>query len=178
MNKTSIKKICMGALFAAFIAALSQVAIPTPIGVSVTLQTFAIAVTAFLLGIKTGSMAVLIYLFIGAAGAPVFAGFSGGITVILGPTGGFILGFPLYCLILGFTLYVNKILFKIYLCAAALFVLYIFGTAQFVIVTHSSLLTAIAAFSLYFIKDALVLTLAYFLCVRIRPSVFKFIQSK
>lgn len=178
MNKVNIKKTCMAALFAAVIAALSQVAIPTPIGVSVTMQTFAIAVTAFLLGIKVGVAATLCYIFIGAAGAPVFTGFSGGIAVVLGPTGGFIIAFPIFCLILGFVFYVNKAWVKISLCALSLIILYLFGTVQFVLVTHNAVKTALSAFSLYFIKDALILAGAYFLCVRIRPKILRFIQSK
>ena len=92
-SKVNIKKICVTAVFTAVIAALSQIAVPTPVGVSVTLQTFAIALTAFLLDTKCAVAATLCYVALGAAGAPVFTGFAGGAGVLLGASGGFIFGF-------------------------------------------------------------------------------------
>ena len=58
-----------------------------------TLQTFAVFLAVGVLGGKRGSLAVLIYILLGAVGIPVFAGFSGGIGVLLGNTGGYIVGF-------------------------------------------------------------------------------------
>jgi biotin transport system substrate-specific component len=58
-----------------------------------TLQTMALLFVAFTLGPNRGALAVLCYLLEGIAGAPVFAGFSSGIHVILGPRGGYLLGF-------------------------------------------------------------------------------------
>ena len=74
------------AVFAVLIAICSWISIPTT--VPFTLQTFAV-----LLGGKRGSMAVLIYILLGAVGIPVFAGFSGGFGILLGQTGGYIVGF-------------------------------------------------------------------------------------
>ena len=68
--------------------------ISVPLGdQAVSLQTFAIFLTLGLLGGKRGSATVAVYLLLGAAGAPVFAGFRGGFGVLLGPTGGFLWGF-------------------------------------------------------------------------------------
>ena len=80
-------------MFAAVIAVLAQIAIPLPSGVPVTLQTFAVALTAVVLGARLGSLSTLIYILLGAAGAPVFTGFYGGLGAIVGKTGGFIWGF-------------------------------------------------------------------------------------
>lgn len=178
MNKAGIKKICLVAVFAAIIAALAQIAIPTPLGVSLTLQTFAIALAAFLLGAKLGAAATISYIALGAAGAPVFAGFSSGLGVVLGPSGGFIFAFPVFAAVLSFAVYVNKIVAKIAICISALIILYLAGIIQFIIVSGSSVKVAIVTFALYFVKDALVLTAAYFLCGRIRKSIAAFMQSK
>ena len=62
-------------------------------GVGMTFQTFAIALAGYTLGVKKGGAAVLVYMALGAVGVPVFSGFQGGLGVLLGPTGGFILGF-------------------------------------------------------------------------------------
>ncbi len=76
---------------AALIAICSWISIPTT--VPFTLQTFGVFVAVGLLGGKRGTLAVLVYMLLGALGVPVFAGFSGGLGVLLGSTGGYILGF-------------------------------------------------------------------------------------
>lgn len=79
------------ALFAVLIAICAWISVPTT--VPFTLQTFGIFLTVGLLGGKRGSMAVLVYILLGAAGIPVFSGFTGGIGRLLGSTGGYIVGF-------------------------------------------------------------------------------------
>ena len=175
MNK--IKSVTVTALFTALIAALSQVAIPTPIGVSVTLQTFAIALTAFLIGFKSVA-ATLCYILIGALGVPVFAGFSGGVGVLTGPTGGFLFAFPLFSAGLSLLVYVNQNTLKIFMGLLSLTVLYIGGILQFCLVTGNSLKTAVIAFCSYFAKDVLTILLAYLLGRRIGPTLAKFIHPK
>lgn len=69
------------ALFAAITAVLSQIAIPMPTNVPVTLQTFAVALCGFCLGSKKGTAAILVYILLGAVGIPVFTGFKGGLRV-------------------------------------------------------------------------------------------------
>ena len=61
--------------------------------VPVTLQTFAVFLTVLLLGGFRGTIAILVYIMMGGIGIPVFAGFSGGLSTLAGPTGGYIVGF-------------------------------------------------------------------------------------
>lgn len=86
------------AVSAALMAICSWISIPTV--VPFTLQTFAVFLTVGLLGGKRGTAAVVIYLLLGAIGIPVFSGFSGGLHVILGNTGGYLIGFVLSALIM------------------------------------------------------------------------------
>ena len=79
--------------FAIVIAIGSWISIPTMI--PFTLQTFAVFITVGILGGKRGAAAVSLYILLGVVGIPVFAGFKGGIGVLLGNTGGYILGFLL-----------------------------------------------------------------------------------
>lgn len=79
------------AVFAVLIAICSWISIPTV--VPFTLQTFAVFLAVGVLGGKRGTAAVLLYILLGAVGIPVFAGFSAGMGVILGNTGGYIVGF-------------------------------------------------------------------------------------
>ena len=82
----------------ALTAVCAWISIPGP--VPFTLQTFAVFLAPGLLGGRLGAAAVGGYLLLGAFGLPVFAGFSGGIGALLGPTGGFLLGFLLTALVM------------------------------------------------------------------------------
>ena len=81
------------ALCAVLIAVCSWISIPAP--VPFTLQTFAVFLVLGILGGRRGTVSILVYILTGLIGAPVFSGFKGGPAVILGPTGGYIVGFLL-----------------------------------------------------------------------------------
>ena len=86
------------AMFAIIIAICSWISVPAT--VPFTLQTFGVFVTVGVLGGKRGSLSVLVYLLLGVIGVPVFAGFSGGLGVLLGSTGGYIIGLLFSALIM------------------------------------------------------------------------------
>ena len=79
-------------LFTAVLAICAWISVPMGDTV-ITLQTFGIFLTLGLLGGKRGTVTVLVYLLLGAIGAPVFSGFRGGLGALLGTTGGYIFGF-------------------------------------------------------------------------------------
>ncbi len=90
----------------ALMAISAQIAVPaSPVwGVPITLQTLAIPLLVALLGRRLGTAAVVAYLAEGALGLPVFQGFAGGLLKFAGPTGGYLIGFPLAAWLVG-TLY-------------------------------------------------------------------------
>ncbi|AEV16155.1 MAG: biotin transporter BioY [Thermus sp.] len=78
------------------VALTAQVALPLPFTpVPITLQTLGVLLVGAALGSRLGFLALTAYLLEGAMGLPVFAGGTGGLAKILGPTGGFLLAFPL-----------------------------------------------------------------------------------
>ena len=86
--------------FAALISVSSPISIP--IGpVPITLQVFIVYLALALLGPRWGGLSMVIYLFLGLAGLPVFAGLTGGEGVVFGSTGGYLLGFLVACLLGG-----------------------------------------------------------------------------
>lgn len=88
------------AMMCAMIAVCAQITLPLP-GVPMNLALFAVHLSALLLGGARAATAALAYLLLGACGAPVFAGFASGPAALLGPTGGFLLSYPLCALLTG-----------------------------------------------------------------------------
>lgn len=90
----------LAAIGAAIIAILAQVTIPLPL-VPITGQTLAIGLVVTILGMRLGVLSVIVYILIGAVGMPVFSGMSGGLGILVGPTGGYIVGFLPSAIIMG-----------------------------------------------------------------------------
>ena len=132
-KKISTSTIAIIALMAAVTCILGPLSLPIgPVPISLT--TMVLYFTAVLLGWKKGTISCLLYLLIGLVGIPVFAGFSGGIGVLFGTTGGYILGFLfsglLYWLITHFL--GTKLPVMIAAMALGLIVCYTFGTVWFI----------------------------------------------
>ncbi|MCL2018679.1 MAG: biotin transporter BioY [Oscillospiraceae bacterium] len=169
MNKIkfSTRNICLIGIFAAVIAVMAQISFPLPGGIPVTLQTFAIMLAGIVLGARKGAVAVLVYVLLGAVGAPVFAGFGGGLGIIVGRTGGFIVTFPLLalCAGIGEGMYSRgRAIGKVWLfswLAVGVLVNYLFGLLWFSHITSFDLLTSLSYCIVPFIPgDALKLILA------------------
>ena len=95
-KRFSTRDLVYVAVFTALMAVCAWISIP--ITVPFTLQTLGVFLSVGLLGGRRGSLAVLVYLLLGAVGAPVFSGFTGGVGSLVGTTGGYILGFLLCAL--------------------------------------------------------------------------------
>ena len=119
------------ALGAVLIAVCSWISIPTT--VPFTMQTFAIFFILSILGGKRGTAAILVYVLLGAVGIPVFAHFTSGIGILLGSTGGYILGFLFIGLIYWLMVHFlgNKLWVEILATVIGLAVCYAFGTMWF-----------------------------------------------
>ncbi|GAV24869.1 hypothetical protein ciss_08020 [Carboxydothermus islandicus] len=141
----TIRTVIYAALLAAVTAVLAQIAIPLPGGVPFTLQVFAVFLGIFLLG-KKSFWGMVTYLLLGAVGLPVFAQARGGIGVILGPTGGYLLGFALSGLIAGYIVeFTNfNLRGKILAVVVSLLIIYSLGTIQLAYVLKLPLSKAIA----------------------------------
>jgi biotin transport system substrate-specific component len=90
-TENSLKMTVYACLFAALTIIGAKLTIPM-VPVPITLSNFFILLGGFLLGKKWGTLAAAVYLLLGAAGLPVFTK-GGGLTYLLGPTGGYLLGY-------------------------------------------------------------------------------------
>lgn len=96
------RRVIAAGLGALIVALSAQIVIPVPFSpVPVTLQPLAVLVVGGLLGGAAGLGALLLYIALGVAGVPVFAGGGSGVARLLGPTGGYLLAFPVAAWVTG-----------------------------------------------------------------------------
>ncbi|WP_085506564.1 biotin transporter BioY [Thalassobacillus devorans] len=133
MNRQSkkLRVIINCAIFAAITAIFAQIEIPLPV-VPISGQTLAVGLTATILGSRQGAIAMIGYAALGAVGVPVFAGFKGGAQVLVGPTGGYIIGFVAAAFITGYILEQTKFNLTMAMIAntAGMIVTLLFGMVQ------------------------------------------------
>lgn len=157
------KELVMCALCAAITCVLAPLSLPIgPIPIS--LCTFAVMLAGTLLGAKWGFISQLIYVLLGIAGLPVFAGYKAGLGVIMGPTGGYIIAYPILALLCGFLYHrfrsgrtgAAKIGAMVAAMVIGTVVLYAVGTAWFCFVAGSDVAAALGLCVLPFLPgDAL-----------------------
>lgn len=155
-KKSNVRCLTYTAIFTALICVLSQLSIPMPAGVPMTLQTLIIPIAGIILGAKWGTISTLIYLLLGAVGIPVFAGGTAGFGVLFGMTGGFLISFPLMALCAGLgSRKNNKAATAIGLILGAV-LNYAIGTIWFVVAAPSDFASAFTACVLPFIPTAII----------------------
>ncbi|MDR0857494.1 MAG: biotin transporter BioY [Oscillospiraceae bacterium] len=100
MKQLTIRDIAKCAVFTAILAVCSVISIPLPLGVPVNLALLGVYLAALMLPPGQAFFSVLAFVLLGTFGVPVFAGFRGGLSVLAGPTGGFIAGYLLTVLVI------------------------------------------------------------------------------
>lgn len=171
-NKT--RDIVYMSVFTAMISICSWISIPASI--PFTLQTMGVFTTVGLLGGKRGTLTVLTYILLGAIGIPVFAGLTGGVSVLLGTTGGYIMGFLLSALLMwGIeTIMGRNQIVLAFSMIAGLIVCYVFGTAWFMLIytQHSGVIGLSTVLGLcvipFIIPDLIKIGVALFLINRLK----------
>lgn len=171
-NKT--RDIVYMSVFTAMISICSWISIPASI--PFTLQTMGVFTTVGLLGGKRGTLTVLTYILLGAIGIPVFAGLTGGVSVLLGTTGGYIIGFLLSALLMwGIeTIMGRNQIVLAFSMIAGLIVCYVFDTAWFMLIytQHSGVIGLSTVLGLcvipFIIPDLIKIGVALFLTNRLK----------
>lgn len=173
---TTIKKDVMAALFAAMTAIFTQLVIPIQ-PVPITMGTLAVMMAGAVLGSHYGALSLVIYVLLGAAGLPVFTMAQGGAGVLIGPNGGFLIGYIAMAFVVGFCTerwgrtYRRLVLAMILGCLTV----YAFGVAWFMILTGTGLWASLLLCMLPFLPgDAVKILLGAFLVRRYGRYVEKF----
>ena len=166
MKHTSILRMAEIGLMTALIAVISPFSVPVVFSpVPFSLAIFAVFLVGCLMGCK-GVFAVFLYLFIGCIGLPVFQGFTGGIQCILGPTGGYLLGYIAVVLCMGWfsQKYERKVTYMMIGGVLGLMICYLFGSVWYAGLYHVSIKNAILLCVLpYVVFDLMKLCLAIML---------------
>jgi biotin transporter BioY len=138
------RAVSLAVAFSLLTALAAQVVVPVG-PVPITGQTFAVLLTGALLGSRLGAMAMIVYLMEGASGLPFFYGGHGGLTHLLGPTGGYLVAFPAGAFITGAFAengWDKRFWTAVVAMAVGSIVILLAGLAWFASVTSSSLLVA------------------------------------
>ncbi|MDO5518126.1 MAG: biotin transporter BioY [Clostridium sp.] len=131
MNNIKTRNLTTIALMTALMCIAGPISVPLPFTpVPISLTNLVIYIACCILGCRKGTISLILYLIIGAIGLPVFSGFSGGLSKLAGPTGGYLIGFIFCALMTG--LFVEKFEDKIYMYPVGMIlgaiVCYAFGT--------------------------------------------------
>lgn len=133
-SKVTIVDVTYVGLFVALISICSWIYIPFVVPFS--MQTFAIVLTVALLGVKLGTTSVCVYLALGAVGIPVFAEMTGGLGMIFGMTGGYLIGFIFTALVTGTIIKIwgKKVITLVIAMVLGVIACYFVGTLWFMVV--------------------------------------------
>ena len=148
----SIKELTVIALMSALICVLGPMSLPIgPVPISLT--NLVLYFIIYLIGTKRSAIAYVIYMLIGLAGLPVFSGYTGGPQKLLGPTGGYIIGFLPMIFIIGFIIkkHAKNRILCILVMEAATWVPYLLGTGWLAYSAGMTFRAALAAGVLPFI---------------------------
>ena len=170
----SIRGMIYASVFGAVTAAGAYMMIPLP-PVPITLQTLFLYLAAALLGARLGALSQVVYLIVGIIGLPVFAGGKAGLGVLLGPTGGYLIGFVAGAYVIGKLVEIKKGPGPVWVALAMIAgtaVIYLFGVLQLMIIAKLSMDKAVTVGVLPFlIGDALKIAAAVLITVKLRDRV-------
>lgn len=157
-KKDQLTGFIYSALFAALIAVLGLVSIPIPISpVPITGQSLAIMLAGGILTVRQAGYSVLTFLLLGAVGVPVFAGMTGGIGIIVGPRGGYLIGYLVGAMAIAFLKGKQNKVWRLALAnvIGGIIIVYLFGVLWLSYVTGMGLEKAITVGALPYIPGDL-----------------------
>ena len=170
----STRDLVLAGMFAAVLTVISQISIPMPSGVPLTIQVFGVALVGSVLGWKLGTFSVLTYILLGAIGLPVFSNFHGGFGVLAGVTGGYIWSWPVMSVLCGIRPntknHALNLAIRITAALAGLCIVEVIGGLQWAVLVKAMPLTAIFFYSItaFVPKDIALTIVAVLMGSRIR----------
>ena len=169
-----LRRMVYAAMFGALTAIGSFIVIPLQ-PLPITLQTLFTGLAGVLLGGYTGALSQIVYVLLGIIGLPVFAGGKAGLGTLLGPSGGYLIGFIVGAFIIGKIVQARRepgLAWIVLALVVGNVVIYTLGTLQLSLVAHFSLLKSLLVGVVPFlIGDLLKLMAAAWLALKLRKNV-------
>ncbi|MFU0784168.1 MAG: Biotin transporter BioY [Thermoanaerobacterium thermosaccharolyticum] len=179
----SLKKMTLASMFASITIVMSFISIPLPFSpVPITGQTLALMLSGSLLDPITSFFSMIIYLALGAVGIPVFAGFHGGISILLGPTGGYLFAMPIASFVISLlTRIADTSFFKLILAniIGGILIVYALGVLQLSVVAGLEIKKAVLLGAVpYLFGDFIKVLISSYLSLKLRPVLKKYTEYK
>ena len=165
------------ALFAAIVAALGLIP-PLTVGfipVPITAQSLGVMLSGAILGAKRGGLAVLVFVLLVAIGLPVLAGGRGGLGIFFGPSGGFVLAFPIAAFTIGWLIErlwdrLGFVTALASILAGGVGIIYAIGVPWLAVAANLSLVQAITGSAAFLPGDGIKAAVAAMICVTIKRA--------
>lgn len=174
-EERSLRGMAYASLFGALTAIGAYLIIPLP-PVPITMQTLFVYLSGALLGGSLGALSQIVYILLGVIGLPVFAGGKAGAGVLIGPTGGYLIGFVVGAFLIGKLTALRRdpgMAWLIGAMAAGMFTIYTLGIVQLMVVAKLGFVKAVAVGLLPPLPGDLVkVVVAALICRRVRHRLF------
>lgn len=180
MKRLDIHNMALIAVMTALMCIFGPMSIPIG-AVPFSLTPLLVYLAAYILGMRNGTIAYLVYLLIGFVGVPVMSGYSGGPAKILGPTGGYLMAFILMALMTGFVMerFYQNVPLQAFVMFVALVLCYAAGTVWFVGQTKMVFSKALAVCVYPFVPfDCVKLGLAILIGRPVRERLGRLLQTR
>ncbi len=173
-EKSSLRGMAYASMFGALTALGAYLMIPLP-PVPVTMQTLFVILAGALLGGYLGALSQVVYILLGVIGLPVFSGGKAGFGVLIGPTGGYLIGFVVGALVIGKLTSLKRdpgLLWLMGSMLAGVAIIYTLGIAQLMLVAKLDFIKAISVGLLPPLPgDIIKIVVAAFICRKIRARI-------
>lgn len=170
----SLRGMIYASMFGAGTAVGAYIIIPLP-PVPITLQTLFACLAGAFLGGRLGALSQVVYVLIGIIGLPVFAGGKAGLGVLLGPTGGYLIGFIAAAYVIGKLIETKGkpgFIWIVFSMIAGMIVIYLFGIIQLSFMARLSIYKSISVGVLPFLfGDALKIIIAALIYLKLREKI-------
>ena len=173
-TNSQLRRMVYAAMFGALTAIGSLIVIPMQ-PVPITLQTFFTGLAGVLLGGYTGALSQVVYVLLGVIGLPVFAGGEAGLGTLLGPKGGYLIGFIIAAYVVGKMVESRKESGLVWITISLVvgnLVIYALGVMQLSLVAHLSIVKALLLGVVPFlIGDLLKIVAAALISLKLRNNI-------
>ncbi|MCZ2158966.1 biotin transporter BioY [Bartonella sp. 220] len=183
MNTKDLSYIALFAAIYAVLGLFPPIFLPFLLGVPITAQSMGPMLAGSILGAKRGALASLLFLVLIAIGLPLLPNGRGGMSVFLGATGGYLIGFPFAAFFIGFMVELfwrrlNFITLFVINAVGGVGIVFLFGIPWMAYVTQTPLLTALISTSGFLIGDFLKVLIASFVALTVKKSVPLIVSRK